>query len=252
MKKLYGFIKILSVIATVVVFVFFVYDRYFKVENIVIEIIELESENLTKPIGTDGLTAEYKFKGDTITNLWKLRYLFKNKGDKTIVGEGSYKSIIEDKLMLKFMGINNIYELNLIEKNFPISIKNKQLNFKQWKTDEYFEIVAFVETDNQTNPKFFLDERDILDSKVVQREISTQNEVAKKDKLVDYLPTWLSNSLKWIIVIAIALGMIGIIVTTNQQLRSNTDLHTKVTKTIFIIMIIILSIIFISPLLWIF
>ena len=251
MKKIYQIITFISVIVGLILAGFFAYDRWIKPERIELDIKRIDATQLTKLPAIEGLKANFHFKDSLVTNLWRVKYIITNSGTKTIIGEGAQRNIIENKLKLYFKDSVSTLDIQICNANFPIELLKDRLSFKQWRSKEFIEVIAFVEPKTKDNPTLHIDERDLIDGKVFYSVYLT-NEKKKENKLVDFLPLWLSNGLKWVITFFVFLSLIGFAVAVRKQQKEDANANTIGIKIITYILIVVLGILFATPLLWIF
>lgn len=254
MKQLKLILSFLVGAATIVGFGMTIYFQFIHKEIIEVEVKTIDKTQLTKVPDENGLTVQYLYQDSVINNLWKLRYVISNIGTKTIIAKGDNKNIILDCLPIVFKDSIKILSTSINNANFPISLDEKSTNiinldFKQWKKSEFMDIIVIVESFSRTEPIISMDERDIIDSKIIFSEYKPSEESVQK-KLIDYLPKGFSNFLKWTIVCVICIMDIVAIVAINKQLKE--DPNTKSMKLLTFIIWLVITIIFSIPLLWIF
>jgi len=251
MKKVNQVITAISVIVGLILAGFFVYDRWIKPERIELEVNCIDATQLTKLPVIEGFKANFQFKDSVVTNLWRVKYIITNIGTKTIIGEGAQRNIIENKLKLYFKDSVSLLDIQIIHTNFPIKLLKDKLSFKQWRPKEFIEVIAFVEPKTIINPTLQIDERDLIDGKVIN-SIYMTNEKKKENKLIDYLPAWLSSGLKWIITIIVFISIIAIAIGVNKKQKEDAVSISIGVKILTYVMIIIVGALFATPLLWIF
>jgi len=251
MKRIYKLLTVLSVIVCLILAGFFVYDRWIKPERLELEIKKIDTTQLTTLPKIHGLSASFYFNDSLVTNLWRVKYVLTNIGSKTIVGEGSLKTVIGDNLRLKFKNPVSIYNIQISNENFPISLKGDKFLFKQWRATEYVEIIAFVESKGKSAPEIQLDERDLIDGRITYTTFVT-NDNLNETKLIDYMPDWLKSALKWIITFVIVFSFFGLFWTVREQQKKDGTGKDSSTKIITVIIVVVFWLIFATPLLWIF
>jgi len=257
MKSVKSILGYLLGIITILSFGITIYLQFIHEDIVEMEVKTIDKTQLTNVPDTDGLTVRYRYQDSIVNNLWKIRYVISNIGTKTIIAEGINKNILSKNLHIAFNDSVKILSVNIDKANFPISAHNDfeniiTLNFKQWKKTEFIDIVVIIENFTKTDPFIFLDERDIIDSKVVFSEYKP-NERNDKKKLIDYLPKGLATFLKWSIVSVICIMDILAIIAINKQLKEDLNINSsKWIKMLTFIIWLIITIIFSIPLLWIF
>ena len=156
----------------------------------IIEVKTISSENLTNIPSMEGLSAVYKYKNDSINSLWKLHYIISNVGDKTIIGRGNSKNIINENLQLSLCKDFKILECKTSKTPFEI-IKNKNeliISFLQWRKEENLELILYAEELNKGKvPTLKINDREILDGEVVYT--SLQENTKGKAPLITYIPS---------------------------------------------------------------
>lgn len=235
---------------------FFIYYQYIVKDIPILDIKEVDIVQLTNLPKVDNLTVDYKYKDSSIKNLWKIKYFVKNVGPKTIIGEGNSKNIISDNIPLNISNLSKVFSLNTSGSNFPIEVKQSEqnkysLNFKQWRENEYFEIVGLVETINNSKPKISVDERDIIDSKVNYSVYELDNK-DKNKKLIDNFPTGLINFIKWFLVILIAVADLAAIFAIKKEMAKQKQTVTLGLRIFSFFLWLLTTLVFTAPLLWIF
>ena len=127
---------------------------YFSKEKVRVTICCTESTLLTQKPKIPGITVFVQYE-DTIPveNLWRICYTLENTGNRNIIGEGAQSSL---KKMIQLSATDN----NMVE------LRDNMLHFKQWLPDECITIEALVESSGE-NPELYIDEHDIINSKVI-------------------------------------------------------------------------------------
>lgn len=244
------FLKVTGILFSFFIGIITVY-QFTKTDKIEIEIKTIDKTQLTKTPDIDALTVEYKYQDSIVKNLWKMRYVILNVGSKTIIGKGDNKNIILENLSISFNDSVKILSVYIGEKNFPVIIlddkidKNLNLNFKQWKKSEFIDITVIVENLGIHPPVVTIDERDIIDSKIIYSKFNP-NELNDKRKKIDYLPKGVSNVLVWVIIFVYIFSILFAIIGT----ISNNFTKTERTTTFFIVLFAIM--LYLLPLLWVF
>lgn len=242
--------------ASIVGLGFFIYYQFIAKDIPIIDIKEVDIVQLTNLPKVDNLTVDYKYKDSSIKNLWKIKYFVKNVGPKTIIGNGNLKNIISNNVPLSISNLSKVFSLNTSGNNFPIEIKQTQpgkysLNFKQWRENEYFEIVGLVETVNNSKPKISIDERDIIDSKVNYSVYELDNR-DKNRKLIESLPLGLVNFIKWFFIVLIVVADIAAIFAIKKELTKQKTTVTLALRVFSFLLWLLVTLVFTAPLLWIF
>ena len=190
----------------------------------------------------------------TITSLWKIRFYVSNKGNKTIIGQGDRKDLLTNGLPLYLRDSILILSIQTNDKNFPVEIKNQKnyltLEFKQWNPGEYLEVIGYIENFKKTEPKIFIDDRDIIKSEIVFTKYEPV-EKKLKAKLIDNLPKGLQNFIKWLIIITIIIMDIWSIFAIRKELKKDEMQNSRAVSIMAFIIWLIATVIFTTPLLWI-
>lgn len=236
---------------------FFLYFQFLAVEITQIEIKEIDLTRLTEKPDIDKLSVSYEYDSTEVKNLWKLKYFIQNIGSKTIIGEGQIKSIIPEKLPLSILGVDRVFDLEISASDFPVSLIKKNnsdflLDFKQWKTGQYFEINGLVETTIDQEPSINIDSQDIIDSEVIY-SVYVPSDLNENSKLIELFPKGFSVFLKWVVVISIIIADLVGLITVIGEIRKREKSENKRDLRYYMIMVwLILAIIYTAPLLWIF
>lgn len=182
-----------------------------------------------------------------VEHLWQSSYVITNIGGTSLYGKGfDVKNIKGDALLFHLANCEKILSIELIKTNAGICLQDKSLQFSQWRPNEYVEIRII--SDGPTFPELQIDERDIIDGKVMYAKYSLEERTIKK-RLVDNLPETSYKVLWWVVVIfyiIIALVSIGAAV---QQYKNAED---KTARTITLVVWIVSYVFMLAPLLWMF
>lgn len=183
--------NICTIIGTIcaVIAIIPIINLIFSKDTTELKILTIEKMQLTKIPEIDGLTANYFYQDSLVNNLWTIRAVIINTGSKPIIGKGTKTNLLSDSLLISISDSVKVLSIAINDKNFPISIiKNKDntanLDFKQWKYLDAVEIVAIVESFGKTTPFIYIDERDIIDAKVIFSDYKPTEANANK-KLID-------------------------------------------------------------------
>ena len=230
------------------------YYQFIYEEKIVLEAKTIDVVELTSLPKIDGLQATFEFNDSAVTNLWKIRLYISNKGNKTIIGQGDRKDLLTNGLPLHLNDSVSILSVMTNDKNFPVKIINNKnyltLDFKQWKVGEYLEIIGYVENCGDSEPSFFIDERDVIESEIIFSKYEPI-EIETKAKLIDSLPKGLQSFIKWMIILTIIVLDIWSIFAIRKELKKDEMQSSKTVAIMAFIMWLIVTLIFTTPLLWI-
>jgi len=179
----------------------------------IIDLRQISIENLTDKPNVTGFDATYRFNDSIVKNLWRGYYIIENIGNETIIGTGTKKNIITDKIKVTTNSKFKILNFEVKNSNFPIQVlkdsdNNLLLDFLQWRQSEFFELQVYFEgTSSDTlNPIISINEREILNADV--RYSIFKPSVKDKKIIADYLPSFL-NWILWLLgVVSFGLGFI--------------------------------------------
>jgi hypothetical protein len=237
MNKLFKYIGWMAAIVTIVAGLIGIYFALHE-KQIKLDIQTVNSENLTAHETVQNLSIKYYYLDSIeVNNLWKTKWIIRNVGDKTIVGTGSENQLLNDGLPLHFKNKCRVLSLDITSSSNDAILKNQKLLFKQWRRDEYVELTAFIESNNQ--PDIYISDRDIIDSEI---SYSTYTSKREYNSIADHLPIWLNKTLKVIyLVLCVFMILAGI-------LTFCTNIGDKSSK----IAVIILFLFMMIPIIWIF
>ncbi len=188
---------------------------YIHKEHVTLEIKEVSVQLLTEPTSTDNLSVQYFYK-DTIPvqNLWQVQYVIRNIGDATLIGVGENKQLLSKNLPFSIENVEHIYSITIAQSNNEAVLVDNQICFKQWRSGEFVELIAFVESKGA--PQLIISDRDIKDSKIMYHKY--RPEIVKEDaKIIDYLPWGLVQTIKIIYFIFGGILTLGVIITICQN-----------------------------------
>ena len=125
------------------------------------------------------------------------------------------------------------------------TLSKDRLYIKQWRPNEYVEITVISEGPNPPSLK-------ISDSEILESEISysvySPKQDSGKSSLIEWLPNWFVFVLKWFLVIFIAIGVISLLIQIPKESRKIPEIGIKI---ITIMIGLLFTMLFASPLLWI-
>ncbi len=254
MRKLFK-IEFIGSLASIIALGFFVYYQFIFEAEAVLELTTLNKEELTRIPTDNNLQVQYSFNGESVSNLWKVKIEIRNIGGKTIIGKENVGVII-DPLPLKFNKSNQIFGVEISNKNFPIQLLrvdslNFGLAFKQWKNNEFLELSAYISNDGLSNiDGISIDERDIIDGKVIFSELKN-TEITIEPRVIDKLPISIKKTAWWLMVIGYVFFFLTTIWESSNQLKSEEIRSSKFSTIAFLILMLIIMIAFFTPLLWI-
>ena len=249
--------KIIGLFSTVVVGVVtlvggyyqFVHRDIVQVEVRTIDKMRLDTHNV------ENLTIKYLYQDSIeVNNVWTMRYVISNVGSKTIIAKGSNSNILPEYLPITIE--NSIQVLSFeVASNFPVTTRQENnkilLDFRQWRRNEYIDIVALIQSKNDTEPFMSIDDRDIIDAEIIFSEYRPAEFNANR-KLIDHLPRWLAVSLKWVIVVIIFFVAVMLIWTAYKQLKADILEKSKLESIAGFVMVLFVALMLCVPLLWMF
>lgn len=240
MEKLFKYVgwvaALVTIIAGCIAIYFALHEKRIKLD---VEIIN--SENLIAHEAIQDLSIKYYYK-DTVEihNLWKIQWVIRNTGDKTIVGIGSEKHILSDGLSIHFNNKSHtgcrVLFARISNSNNGATINNQKLYFKQWRRDEYIELTAFIES--PTQPELFINDRDIVDSEISYSVYTPKREY---NCIADHLPIWLNKTFK---IIYFIIGAIVLLAGIFGISSSNKDKSSMIAALLIFILLLL-------PIIWI-
>ena len=173
-----------------------------------------------------------------VHNLWRMQWVIRNTGDKTIVGAGNDSQLLNNGLPLRFSNGNQVLSLRINNSNNNAILRDTCLWFQQWRRGEYVELTAFIENDKQ--PEIQVSDRDIVDSKISYSKYSPESTMIRSS-IIEYLPQWVSKTLKIIYYIFSSIMLLACIAILFSK---DNDFSTKMS-------IIVIYLFMLTPLLWI-
>lgn len=261
MEKIKQILVLLSIIITILTGIVGLYT-YVKNDNPKLEVTIYSDQLITQTNNPDNLKATYTYNDSIeVHNLWQAKYIIRNIGKSTIIGQGKNSSLVENSINYTFPDSVDVLYCDITNNGIDAKIENNSISFKQWKTNEFIEINALIESIKF--PEFKINHRDIIDADVYYKHASPQND---NKKLIDQLPKGSANVLKYIwLVYQIAFTFLAIIVLWKYKRGVIIQLLRKVISMtlgqtanilpahlIFAIYCIVLCIILFLPILWIF
>lgn len=265
MKKHKLTLTLLSSIITILVGVFSLYT-YFKSDNPKLEVTIYQDQLITQTHNIGNLKAIYTYNDSIeVHNLWQTKYIIRNIGKTTIIGQGNHSNLVENRIHFTFPDSVDILYCDITKNEIDANIENNSISFKQWKSNEMIEINALIESIKF--PEFKINQRDIIDADVYYKHAFAQND---NEKLIDMLPKGSADVLKYIwLVYQIMFTILTITLLWKHMRGAIILLIRKMISTIFgnignmlpanmsvaiycIIFCIIICIILSIPILWIF
>lgn len=216
-KRAIDFKKIASIIGlltTLLGFIFavIIYLSQKSQKNILIEAKIISNDEITLYAPEQQLNARFTYAGEEVKHLWKQIIRFDNKNIRTVVGKGKMMNIIGDGINFSFPDNTRLLKMQITDNAFDgVLVKldsNKfQLQFSQWRQDEYLIGLFYVASEVELKKKPILSviARDIIDGDV---RIQDRTELKSQEGLfvVDSLPRYLAQSGK-IIGVFVLIGL---------------------------------------------
>ncbi len=245
MKKLSIFLTLAGVIIAGIT----LYYQVIRKQNNIIEIATIDKAQLAIPPNVDGLSVEYRWYNDSIPlqNLWRVKYIIRNTGDINIIGEGAKSILVNPYLPFSFNSDCKILKVELVNENNGAIIQDTCLFFKQWKPNEFIELIAYLECYNG-EPILTIDNRDIYDSEIKYSQfIPNSKKIEINKRLIDYFTKGWASTLKWITVTTMGILFILTLIGIKEQVKIVTT-----NKAVTIVAFALLMALLFLPLLWIF
>ncbi|OFX55382.1 MAG: hypothetical protein A2046_02445 [Bacteroidetes bacterium GWA2_30_7] len=185
-KKIITWVSIIGSIASIIGLIYIFSPL--KENTLKLDVIVSSCDNLTifNNIKEPEIKAEFEYKGNKISKLWRLNVVFKNVSEKTIIGDGQLKNILFDKLVFYVKKEYQIIDKKMIKSDFnhTLSILSNDtllLSFGQWRFAEQLEYSLYVTTELNTTPGIEIfyqpKDRQIIDGDInFVREIQTKEQ----------------------------------------------------------------------------
>lgn len=213
-----------------------------------LNIEKLNTTLLTQQPEVNGLTVNYVYHDSIeVKNLWRTTFVIKNTGENTIYGEGfNEQSTRMGGIPLETYGCDKILSFNISSSNNSAILENSLLKVHQWRPGEYVEIVLLSE--GEKSPFLRISDREIKDSNITYSTYSPEED--KKDhKLINKIPKWIADTIKWFYTFVLALVVIGMIRAIPSEFKKSS---TKQEKIITVVVWTIMTVLFMTPILWMF
>lgn len=237
MEKFFNYIGKIATIISIIggcVAIYFAFNE----KQIKLDIQTTNVENLTTHKAIQNLSVRYYYLDSIeVCHLWKMQWLIRNTGDKTIIGYGADSQLLNEGLQIRLDGDVRIFSIDITNSSNGATLKDRSLHFKQWRKDEYVEITAFIESDKE--PRIEISDRDIVDSEI-SYSIYTPDIAVGKGLIIEYFPKWLGKTLKIIYLILAAITILAGIATIFSK---KNDTSSKMAMIIVILFMLI-------PMLW--
>ena len=235
-KHLVRIATLISIIVGCVTIYFAFYEKKVK-----LDVQTTYAENLTEHETVQDLSVKYYYYDSLeVHNLWKMQWVVRNTGDKTIIGHGSNSQILSnDGIPLEFNADTQILSLVISNSNNGAILQNRILSFNQWRRGEYVEITALIESINQ--PEITISDRYIVDSEISYSKFSLDL-ANQKNNIAEYIPRWLSKTLK--IIYYILATFVSLVIIYTSFFSKENNLYNKIAMIILLMFMLI-------PLLWI-
>ena len=238
MDKLFSYIGKIATVITIIGGVVAIYFAFYE-KRIKIDVQTSIAENLTSHKTIQDLSVRYYYQDSLeVDNLWRMQWVIRNIGDKTIVGTGSECQLLNEKgLPFHFSSNAQILSLNISNCNNNAILQNDCIQFQQWRKGEYVEIVAFIESD--VKPEIRISDRDVVDSEISYSKYTPET-ISSKNSIIELLPAWLSKTL---FAIYLALAAFTVLACITSLFTKGVTTASKIGLTIILAFMLI-------PLLW--
>ena len=179
--------------------------------------------------------------------MWKTLFTIKNTGEQTLYGKGfSDMNVCNGVIPLKVSDCEKLLSIRITNNNNGTSLnQNQELVIGQWKPNEYTEIEVLSE--GEGIPILEISAREIKDGILTYSQYTPTTKILLP-KLIDRLPSAISNILKWVIVVIMGILVLAVVTQIPDQLKKkpiSIKIPTIILWSIFIIILI-------CPLLWMF
>lgn len=212
-----------------------------------LNIEKLNTTLLTQQPNVNGLTVNYVYHDSiAVRNLWQTTFVIKNTGETTIYGEGfNEQNIRTGSIPLTMHECDKILSFNISSSNNSAILERNSLKVHQWRPGEFVELVLISE--GEKSPILQISDRDIKDSSITYSTYSPEEN--KKDyKLVDKIPKWMKDALKWSYTIIMSILILGLLFSLPEKMKEENKQGKIITITVWGIMVAF----FIVPILWMF
>ena len=189
-------LQILGLIGTLVSIITGVLTSYFlfKKDNPKLEITTYAEPLITQHRNIDDLKVTYVYKDSLeVNNLWQIKCNIRNVGKSTIVGQGENSTLIDDVISYSFSDSVRVLYCDITNNTIGAKKENNSITFKQWRSNEFIEISALIESTEC--PQFKINHRDIIDADVNYKQTVTLNDT---EKLIKYIPEEVAYVLRYI------------------------------------------------------
>ena len=181
---------IVAIIASIGTLIGVYYQLQTKKSKVELQLLSIDY--LTSNNNIDNLSSNYKYKGEPVKNLWLAKYKIVNIGDLTIIGEGTNKNIIGNKIKIKYNSeIQILDNIKVIQKDFPIEIVKEDsiyysIYFDQWRINESAIFSLYLKSENKINDFLpFVVNRPIIDGDILINDYTINSKTEKKP-IIDY------------------------------------------------------------------
>lgn len=167
---------------------------YIRKDNPKLEVTTYSEQLITQQRNIDNLKATYVYKDSLeVNNLWQSKYVIRNVGKKTIVGQGENSTLIDDGIRFSFPDSVKVLYCDITNNTIDAKNINNSITFKQWRSNEYVEISTLIES--VECPQFKINDRDIIDADVNYKQILITD---GGERLIKYLPKELTYILRYV------------------------------------------------------
>ena len=236
---------IIGVIAIIVSIIIAWWNNHEKSTTLNIE--KLNTTLLTQQPDVNGLTVSYIYHDSIeVMNLWRTTFVIKNTGEATIYGDGfNEQNIRKGVIPLIIKECDEILSFNISSSNNSAVLERNSLKVHQWRPGEFVELVLLSE--GEKSPFILISDREIKDSNITYSTYSPEEN--KKDyKMVDKMPKWIADVMKWSYTLIFGLMTIGLLISFPAEMKKNNKQGKIITIIVWGIMIVFC----LTPMLWMF
>lgn len=202
-KKLRSLIQTIGIVITLLASLATLASLWFQVRQskLRIDAVTQYVQNLTNLPKVPQLTASFKFAERDVADLWQLKLVLSNTGNKTLIGEGPQKNIVKDALVFSVSDGFELLDIQTDTTTFPNEIKKLDstsftCRFLQWRPNESSALILYLERKDiaKKMPHIEMGERFILDGDVYFIDAIAGAHQPKP--VLDYTPGLVANTLR--------------------------------------------------------
>ena len=135
MEKLFKHVSRIAALVTIVAGGIAIYFAFHE-KRVKLDVKAISSENLTEHETIQDLSIKYYYLDSIeVHDLWKVQWVIRNTGDKTIIGTGPEKQLLNEGLPIHFNDESQmdyrVLSARISSSNNESTINNQKLYFKQ-------------------------------------------------------------------------------------------------------------------------